>query len=135
MTNQLQESNPGPEEILRARLVLQLGLEASLEKSRKALLALNLSELVIETREQIMLSRGLAIVEASTRNDADKKPERRPERATSDSILAHAVVQVRASGRRIQSAIRLQLALLARSRQKLRVMANMLAWNERFRES
>lgn len=125
MTNPALAANPLAREILRSRLVLQLAIETSLDKSRKALLALNLAELAIETREQITLSRSLAILDATSKSD--RGAERQPARANSDLFSDPTLAQVRASALRIHSATRLQLALLARSRQKLRVIANMLA--------
>lgn len=124
MSDSVQATNPIATEILRSRLVLQLGLEASLKKSRIALLTLNLSGLLIETREQIMLSRSLAILNAAS--GSDSLGMQQAERAAG-TTRGHALVQLRASALRIQSAIRLQLAVLARSRRKLRVLANMLA--------
>ncbi len=123
MTNPTQAANRGTEKILRSRLALHLALEASLEKSRKALLALDLAGLVIETREQILLARSVAVLDAS--RGSAVRIEWRPGR--NDLISTQTLEQLRASALRVQSTIRLQLALLVRSHQKLRVMANMLA--------
>jgi hypothetical protein len=125
MTNPAQAADCGAEMILRSRLVLQLALEASLEKSRKALLVLDLAGLVLETQKQILLSRSLAVVNAS-RGSADQAGQQLAG-TSGDLISPEIVAQLRTSALRIQSATRLHLALLGRSRQKLRVMANMLA--------
>jgi hypothetical protein len=109
---------------LRSRLVLQRALEASLARSRAALLALDLGGLATQTREQRLLSQELVALNASS-----ERIERTPRGPGTDPghLRSQTLEQLRASALRIQSAIRLQLALLARSQHKLQVMANMLA--------
>jgi hypothetical protein len=97
------------EDSTRLRLALLGELEASLDASRKALLALDLAGIELGTREQVGLLRKL------------------------EAVLGRGTVQpgledeTRRSGQRILQAARLQWALLARARAKLRVLANMLA--------
>ena len=91
-------------------------IEVSLAGSRKALLGSDLAGIVMQTREQNRLSRELAAVldEAGRGKAALSGP---PESCE----------DLRISANRIQYAIRVQSALLARSRTKLRVLANMQA--------
>jgi hypothetical protein len=107
-------------------LRLMAALEASVEGSRKTLLALDLPELVSRTREQILLSRQLAAVlyEACGDGDALCRAAGLTGEFGSQQVERE---QARTIAKRIIAAIRLQYALLARSRTKLRVMANMLA--------
>ncbi len=124
MTGLVPAASTGTNEILRSRLVLHLAVEASLEKSRKALLALDLGGLATQTREQILLSRCLAALNEWSGVNGGTQQLARDEGCL---VSAQTVEQVRASALRVQSAIRLQLAILSRLRHKLRVMANMLA--------
>jgi hypothetical protein len=105
--------------------VLMAALEAGLEESRKALLALDLAGLVKGTREQVLLSRELAAV--LYENGQSAAVAGPPDLAGELGRQQMEIDQVRIMGRRIIGAIRLQHALLARSQSKLRVMANMRA--------
>ncbi len=130
----LSSANPVPTADERARSALTLvhELEASLHASRKALLALDLAGIERETREQVRSIRKLEGVLASSmvprvRGSCVTKerefvcPENSPE---PESELEE---ELRRSCHRVLEAARLQAALLARSRTKLRVLANMLA--------
>jgi hypothetical protein len=130
----LPSANPEPTTDERARSALTLvhELEASLHGSRKALLALDLAGIERETREQVrairkledVLARSMAprvgasrmaregtLVRSGNLSELESKPEE----------------ELRRSCHRVLEAARLQAALLARARTKLRVMANMLA--------
>ena len=100
---------PPMAEAVRSRLALLRELQASLSGSRRALLALDLGGIERGTREQIELGGRLAEDMAAG--------NRRPGR---DLELQRAEDEVR-------QALRLQAALLARARAKLRVLGNMLA--------
>ncbi len=108
-------------EPLRGRRALLCELEASLEGSRKALLALDLAAIERGTREQegllgefdVALRQGMK--GAAQALEPEPEPEPEPEE------------ELRRSGNRILEAARLQAALLARAQCKLRVLANMLA--------
>jgi hypothetical protein len=84
-------------------------LQASLERDARALLALDLTRIRQETAEQAIMSGELK----------SKLAQLQPPQAHSRELAQKA--------RRVLEASRLQLALLARSQRKLRVMANMLA--------
>jgi len=106
-------------ESVRARLSRMGELEASLEGSRRALLALDLGGIEGGTREQVVLIREF---EALRRRPAEE--------AGTLALHAHAPEleqELRRSAKRILEAARLQAALLSRARCKLRVLANMLA--------
>jgi hypothetical protein len=95
-------------------------LQASLGRSRRALVALDLAVIEDETREQWELVRALALSSSETReigNGSAQLPEWRLEEA----------VDLRQSEAQVRQALRLQAALLRRSQHKLRVIANMLA--------
>lgn len=116
------------EDLVRHRLALMGELEASLDASRKALLALNLAGIELGTREQVGLLRKLEAV--LQRSMAPLERERRPAEDRAQARLAYAPElenETRRCGHRILQAARLQAALLARARAKLRVVANMLA--------
>lgn len=99
------------EDFARLGLELMGELEASLDGSRKALLALDLAGIEMRTREQVGLLRRLEAVRQ--RSMLADPPAQRDE--------------TKRCGNRILQAARLQAALLARARAKLRVVANMLA--------
>ena len=99
------------DDLVRCRLALMGELEASLDASRKALLALDLAGIELGTREQIGLLRNLEAV-------------RQRSTLACPAELEH---ETRRCGHRILQAARLQSAILARARAKLRVVANMLA--------
>lgn len=101
-------------------------LESSLEGGRKALLALDLSGLGARTQEQILLCHELAAVLEQAGREGDALPGRL-ESAKGLGTLPLQLEEVQMMAKHIVSAVRLQCALLARSRTKLRVMANMLA--------
>jgi len=86
-------------------------LEASLHGSRKALLARNLAGIEQRTQEQRALAGKIeAVLRKGIVSSAGGLQE-----------------ELRQSGKRVLAAGRLQAALLARARLKLRVLANMLA--------
>ena len=98
------------DESIPARLAWMGELEASLDGSRKALLALDLSGIERGTREQVGLIRkfeGMKVDSIARAPDLEK--------------------ELRRQGTTIMGAVRLQAALLARAQGKLRVLANMLA--------
>lgn len=101
-----------------APLVLMAELEASLQGSHKALLALDLAGIEYRTKEQIGLLRKFNAFGGHTADGAG------PALAVREPALAE---ELRRSGTRVLQAARLQSALLARARSKLRVLANMLA--------
>jgi hypothetical protein len=100
-------------------------LQASLGRSSRALVALDLAGIEGETREQRELVRALAVRakplhwknEPEIENDSAQATERRLQMAR----------ELRQSEAQVRQALRLQAALLRRSQHKLRVMANMLA--------
>jgi hypothetical protein len=116
------------EDLLRLRVVLMGALEASLQRSRKALLALDLAEIEAGTSDQVgllrefdaLLQRGRAAALAADRPAelrGSDLPARSPELDE----------ELRRSQNRILDCLRLQAALLKRTQSKLRVLANMLA--------
>ncbi|MGA9543177.1 MAG: hypothetical protein WBQ85_06400 [Candidatus Sulfotelmatobacter sp.] len=129
-------ANPEPTADDRARSALTLvrDLEASLHASRNALLALDLAGIERETREQVRSirkledvlarsmaprARGMTKERALVRSGNSPEPEPEPQPEPQEEL--------RRSCHRVLEAARLQAALLARARTKLRVMANMLA--------
>jgi hypothetical protein len=103
----------GGEEPMRLCLMLLGQLEASLEGSRKALLARDLAGIEAGTREQRALAGKIEAV-------------------TGKGIVAlgsglELKREVRESAKRVRAAARLQAALLVRARRQLRVLANVLA--------
>jgi hypothetical protein len=102
------------EDLGRICLALMSRLEASLAGSRRALLALDLGGIERGTREQIGWVR-----------EFETLLERYRLAPLSREALAGE--EFRRSGERIVAVLRLQAALLARGRSKLRVLANMLA--------
>jgi len=114
-------------ELLPDRLAVMRELEASLQGSRKALLALDLA---IErgTREQVRLIRELEMV--LRRPTASSAIGRQPAEDAAQGLPACAPEleeELRRCESRVRDGARLQAALLARARSKLRVLANMLA--------
>jgi len=105
------KASEAEDDLVRCQLGLMAELEASLDASRKALLALDLAGIELGTREQIGLLRNLEAV-------------RQRSRLACPAELEH---ETRRCGHRILQAALLQSALLARARAKLRVVANMLA--------
>jgi hypothetical protein len=106
------------EKEVRIRLALMEQLEASLVGSRKALLALDLPGIERGTREQVALLGAIGRVRAGEMGNGWRSV---PEGATDlQADLRNGEIRVR-------EAARLQAALLARSRAKLRVLGNMLA--------
>jgi len=113
----------------RIPLPLLRQLEASLCHGHSALLALDLAGIDRETREQVGLSRKIAgeirrgtestvsVRETEVETRAPASAERAPEMLEELARVISRVLQ----------ALRLQTALLARARGKLRVLANMLA--------
>jgi hypothetical protein len=122
------------EDFLRDRLALLRALEVSLERSLEAMPALDLARIELGTSEQIVLIRRL---DATWGNAAERLAEDRTGALRElDSELAGELKdglkdglrkETRRSAQRILEALRLQAALLARARAKLRVLANMLA--------
>jgi hypothetical protein len=115
------------EELLRARLVLMRQLEASLQGSRKALLALDLPQIECGTGDQIglILEFGALLRRSKACAAADRSVEpRAPGLRTPPPELEE---ELGRSQNRILDALRLQAALLARAQCKLRVLGNMLA--------
>ncbi len=111
------------DEFLRSRLALMPALEASLGRSREALVAMNLEGIERGTREQVSFIRELKA--ASQRRlvpDGGRQPQENGERVLSPAELE----ELQQSENRVREAARLQAALLARARYKLRVLANML---------
>ncbi len=121
----------------RADLALLTQLEASLQRSREALLAMDLSGIERGTFEQATLAREVA---ASLRTRVPLpasgsllRQKARPGPAFCETALDAGLEEGRLQGElfrsahRILQASRLQAALLARARGKLRVLANVLA--------
>lgn len=123
--------NPCPDlgvasgEFLRARLALMPALEASLRRSREALVAMNLEGIERETREQAGFIREL---KAASQRKLLPGGSRQPQEKRELVFFASAaeLEELQQSENRVREAARLQAALLARARYKLRVLANML---------
>lgn len=109
-THSADTLQPGVE-LAPTRLTLMRQLQASLAQSCKALLALDLAGIERGTREQVGLSQELAegFARAGRELGGDEGEE------------------LRQNELGVLQALRLQSALLARARCKLRVLANMLA--------
>ena len=101
-------------------------LEASLRRSREALLALDLAGIEAGTREQVSLFREF---DALLRRSLAAVAATRTTETTSSGLRAQPELEeeLRRSRDRILDALRLQAALLARAQSKLRILANMLA--------
>jgi len=119
------------EELLRARLDLMYELEASLEGSRKALVALDLAQIESGTSDQARLIPEFDALLERCRSSraADRAMERPAEPATPQLGTYPRELKEKLCGsqNRILDALRLQSALLARAQGKLRVLGNMLA--------
>jgi hypothetical protein len=120
-------ASPGEriDDFLRVRLAVIAALEASLQRSRKALLAMDLDGIEGGTREQIGFARDLAAA-----HRALTPPAGGPGKNTLAILPAYTAALLEELSRgesRLREAGRLQAALLARARYKLRVLANMLA--------
>jgi len=107
-------------------LGLMAALEASLEGSRSALISLDVAGLAARTREQIGLSHELAAVLHQASGQIEP-PSGMPDLSQPFAREQLQIESMRPIAHRIIFAIRLQSALLARLRIKLRVMANLLA--------
>ncbi len=117
----------GEESLLRARLALMCELEASLQASRKALLALDLADIECGTRDQIGLTRELEALLQRSRASLAAERSAEPGAPELRTHAAELEEKLQQSQNRIFDALRLQAALLTRARGKLRVLANMLA--------
>ena len=123
------------EELLRARLDLMYELEASLEGSRKALVALDLGQIESGTCDQAsLILEFAALLERCRSSRAADSSEERPEERSAEPGAPRLRAYPReleeklcGSQNRILDALRLHLALLARAQGKLRVLGNMLA--------
>ena len=111
------------EELLRARLVLMHELEASLEGSRKALVALDLAQIESGTSDQAGLILEFAALLERCRSSRAAQPGAPRLRSYPRELKE----KLCGSQNRILDALRLQVALLARAQGKLRVLGNMLA--------
>jgi hypothetical protein len=113
---------------LRVPLPLLLQLEASLYNSRTALLALDLAGIERETREQIILSQKIAAKVRRGSESTSRMRQTEVERRASTSAGGAPEIpdEMARTVSRVFEALRLQAALLARARGKLRVLANML---------
>jgi len=125
------DDNPCPnfwvpsDEFLRARLALMPALEASLRRSREALVAMNLEGIERGTSEQVGFIRELkAAGQRRLLPGGSRQPQEKRELVFSAS--AAELEELHQSENRVREAARLQAALLARTRYKLRVLANML---------
>jgi len=96
------------------RLKLLQDLEASLNGSRRALLALDLAAIEQGTREQVGL-----VLEMQRLCERTLRSETAPQQEIAEEI--------RRSEEAVLQAARVQAALLARAQRKLRILANMLA--------
>jgi hypothetical protein len=111
---------------VRSRLALMGELEASLHRSRKALLALDLAGIERATGEQVGMIREFqaclprGVLPLAIGNTGAKG---------APGLVAHApeLEELRKSESRVLEAVRLQAALLGRAQCKLHVLANMLA--------
>jgi hypothetical protein len=135
--NALRTADDGAQPGLVLRLMREL--EASLDASRKVLLALDLAGIERETREQVELTRKLeAVLQPGAARPvhgtgpahcAGPAHGRRPaeEALFWSADSPELEEEFRRCYSRILEATRLQAALLARAQSKLRVLANMLA--------
>jgi hypothetical protein len=114
-----------------ALLALMRELEGSLERSRQALLALDLGGVEQGTGEQIeLVGKIQAALGRVIRPETGRAPVQRCAPGTEQCGRGpenELQEELRHSGNRILQAARLQAALLARAQWKLRVLANMLA--------
>ena len=112
------------------RLQLLRELEASLSGSRRALLALDLAGIEQGTREQVGLVRELERFperEMQIPRPAQELKKRMQESGEVPTCSQEVAEEVRRCEQSVLQAARVQAALLARARRKLRILANMLA--------
>jgi len=115
-------------DVMSLRLALLRELEDSLGRSRRALLALDLGGIERGTGEQLGLLRQIAAAgRGGTAMSADAIPPGHEEAHAWAALSPALEKELRASQSRILEAARLHLALLARARAKLHVLANVLA--------
>lgn len=114
-------------ELLQARLMLMGDLEASLGVSRKALLELDLLKIESETQQQAGWMQKFHVLMQPTMAAVSRERSAAPNALRGVLPLAEAEQEYKRSQARILDALRLQAALLARARAKLRVLGNMLA--------
>jgi hypothetical protein len=115
-----------PEETLRSHLELMMALEASLGRSRKALVDLDLESLNRCTAEQVFLSRELAAILDQVRGS--QRPIVQASDVANVQLVPSELRQtLRQTQSRVFTALQLQSALLARLQCKLCVLANMRA--------
>jgi hypothetical protein len=115
------------DELFRSRLALMTALEISLESSRKALLSLDVAGIERGTGEQIGWIREFDTVFLRSMARVPAKRFSAENVALEPACEPHLEQDLRRSEKRVQDALRLQAALLARAARKLRVIANMLA--------
>jgi hypothetical protein len=108
---------------LRTRLGVMPKLEASLDRSRNSLLAMDLEGIERETREQLEIIRELEAAALPGVAATSAQLREHPDLVTLSPVELE---ELRKSETRVREAARLQAALLARARYKLRVLANML---------
>ncbi|MGC2403867.1 MAG: hypothetical protein WA510_29005 [Acidobacteriaceae bacterium] len=120
-------TSPGEriDDFLRVRLAVIAALEASLQRSRKALLAMDIDGIEGGTKEQVDLVRDLAAAPRALMPPAGRP--RKNALAIVPAYTAALLEELFRSEGRLREAARLQAALLARARYKLRVLTNMLA--------
>jgi hypothetical protein len=111
--------------LLWARMALMSELEASLQTSRNALVALDLAGIERGTSEQVGLIEELDAL--TRRSVAPLESERPLAEQEAHGPTPGLEEEVRRSAYRILEASRLHAALLARAQWKLRVLANILA--------
>jgi hypothetical protein len=112
--------------VARARLMADL--EASLHRSRKALLALDLVAIERQTEEQADLIRKFErLLAEGMQAQASRQQAEKDTRSAAHLWLPGPEEEIRRKAHRIAEATRLQAALLTRAQCKLRILANMLA--------
>lgn len=112
---------------VRSRLALMGELEASLHRSRKALLALDLAGIERATGEQVgMIREFQACLRRGVAPQATEKSGAKNALGLS-APAPNPEEELRKSESRVLEAVRLQAALLGRAQCKLHVLANMLA--------
>lgn len=118
-------SSKRSDEFLRVRLAVMPALEGSLHRSREALLTMDLDGIERGTREQVGLIGELkTAAQPKPRSGESGQPQENREPVF--SVSPAELQELRQTESRIREAARLQAALLARARYKLRVLANML---------
>jgi hypothetical protein len=114
-------------ELLHSYLALMDALEASLERSRKALLALDVCGVELETGEQMRLVRKFDAVLRQARGGCVTGELSTKNRTLELAFAKDPNDELRRRHSCLLSSLRLQAALLKRVQCKLRVMANCLA--------